>query len=664
MQQYSKYGIVVLGERKRLFQLIQSLRKEVTAEPNVEPIITAPPKTVDRFDYNNSNKKTENNWLYEPESKNATFEEESDAYDTVDEEEEEYDDADLEIPAQLQQTLSILPRPHKERIRVVVRKRPLSTKEMNEGQKDIANMENEQTCAIYEPKVKVDLSKYIERHRFVFDEVFDENGDNQRIYESTARPLVANVFMGGRATCFAYGQTGAGKTYTMMGGGSSPGLYVLAARDIFQLISFPQYEHLAVNVSFFEIYGGKLYDLLNDRKKLTAREDAHSNVCIAGLKVHEVSNESELLNLIAYGNEVRSTGSTNVNADSSRSHAILQIQLIDTKQRSKRKRMYGKFSFIDLAGSERAADTANNDRKTRLEGAEINKSLLALKECIRALDRKAGHLPFRGSKLTMVLKDSFIGNARTVMVACISPNSESCENTLNTLRYANRVKELKSVGASGGTGREKVEKMSYGKMRRKIEEEEEEKQRTKQKEILEREKEQEKEKKLKEQQRKKQQLQQIHQMQREKERQSRQEKDEVSTQRPRENLNNQNDVEIMDADESKSHYWEDEYETDQLALTHKAIATEILDEQDNLIALHRQQVDIMMELMREEMILLNDVDRPGADVDNYVQNLNKILSQKAVVIRSLRDKVQSFQQRLTKEEELSRSFSSKRQQNK
>lgn len=108
---------------------------------------------------------------------------------------------------------------------------------------------------------------------------------------------------------------------------------------------------------------------------------------------------------------------------------------------------------VDLAGSERAADTTNNDQRTRLEGAEINKSLLALKECIRALDLESKHLPFRGSQLTQVLKDSFLGNCRTVMLANVSPNSSSCEHTLNTLRYANRVKELtKGVKGAGGGG--------------------------------------------------------------------------------------------------------------------------------------------------------------------------------------------------------------------
>lgn len=106
-------------------------------------------------------------------------------------------------------------------------------------------------------------------------------------------------------------------------------------------------------------------------------------------------------------------------------------------------KLFSKLSFIDLAGSERGADTMNTNKKTKMDGAEINKSLLALKECIRALDLDKKHTPFRGSKLTQVLKDSFVGNSKTTMIANISPASSCCEHTLNTLRYADRVKELK-----------------------------------------------------------------------------------------------------------------------------------------------------------------------------------------------------------------------------
>uniref|UniRef100_A0A8C9UX14 Kinesin family member 24 n=1 Tax=Spermophilus dauricus TaxID=99837 RepID=A0A8C9UX14_SPEDA len=160
------------------------------------------------------------------------------------------------------------------------------------------------------------------------------------------------------------------------------------------------------------------------------------------LLVHEKKEALDLtqyiLQVILKGSKERSTGATGVNADSSRSHAIIQIQIKDSA-----KRTFGRISFIDLAGSERAADARDSDRQTKMEGAEINQSLLALKECIRALDQEHTHTPFRQSKLTQVLKDSFIGNAKTCMIANVSPSHVATEHTLNTLRYADRVKELK-----------------------------------------------------------------------------------------------------------------------------------------------------------------------------------------------------------------------------
>uniref|UniRef100_A0A673V8Q1 Kinesin family member 24 n=1 Tax=Suricata suricatta TaxID=37032 RepID=A0A673V8Q1_SURSU len=160
------------------------------------------------------------------------------------------------------------------------------------------------------------------------------------------------------------------------------------------------------------------------------------------LLVHEKKEAVDLtqyiLQVILKGSKERSTGATGVNADSSRSHAIIQIQIKDSA-----KRTFGRISFIDLAGSERAADARDSDRQTKMEGAEINQSLLALKECIRALDQDHSHTPFRQSKLTQVLKDSFIGDAKTCMIANISPSHVATEHTLNTLRYADRVKELK-----------------------------------------------------------------------------------------------------------------------------------------------------------------------------------------------------------------------------
>ncbi|EHB06919.1 Kinesin-like protein KIF2B [Heterocephalus glaber] len=145
----------------------------------------------------------------------------------------------------------------------------------------------------------------------------------------------------------------------------------------------------------------------------------------------------EMMNLVELGNSSRTSGQTWVNTHSSRSHTVFQIIL---KSRGK---LHGKFSLIDLAGNERGADTVKANQKRQLEGAEINMSLLALKECIRALGQNKPHTPFRGNKLKQVLRDSFIGqNSSTCMIATVSPGMTSCENTLNTLKYANRVKEL------------------------------------------------------------------------------------------------------------------------------------------------------------------------------------------------------------------------------
>ncbi|CEP15784.1 hypothetical protein [Parasitella parasitica] len=346
-----------------------------------------------------------------------------------------------------------------QKIRVCVRKRPLAKKELEKCEKDITPVQGVRTVHVNEPKVKVDLTKYIEQHTFNFDDVFDVDSTNDYIYQRTAQPLVKYIFGGGKATCFAYGQTGSGKTYTMMD--PQHGLYILAAQDIFNMLQQPEYGHLCAWIGFYEIYQGQLYDLLADRKKLFAREDGKHNVVIVGLKEYRIKNVSDLMQVFEYGNQVRSTGSTGANSDSSRSHAIMQV-LLKPASAGKKKSVepIGKLSFIDLAGSERGADRGETDLKTRMEGAEINKSLLALKECIRALDQDKKHTPFRQSKLTQVLKDSFVGNSRTCMIATVSPNQSNSEHTLNTLRYADRVKELKNgelSSSSSGTEQDQEE---------------------------------------------------------------------------------------------------------------------------------------------------------------------------------------------------------------
>ena len=324
------------------------------------------------------------------------------------------------------------------KIRVIIRKRPLSKKEISKNEKDVINIKEKKKVIVKEQKQKVDLTKYVEEHQFIFDLAYNQETTNEQIYLETVRPMIEAAFNKTKVTCFAYGQTGSGKTYTMMGVKNKiPGLYLLAGYDIFSLLQ--NYNNLTIWVSFYEIYCGKLFDLLNERKVLTAREDGKQNICIVGLTEKNVQNLNDFMNIIEYGLINRIVGITGANTDSSRSHGIIQIIIKDEKNVQ-----YGKISFIDLAGSERAIDTIDTNKQTKFDGAEINKSLLALKECIRALDQEKKHTPFRGSKLTLVLRDSFIGSCKTLMIGNISPSSSSSEHTLNTLRYADRVKELRT----------------------------------------------------------------------------------------------------------------------------------------------------------------------------------------------------------------------------
>ncbi|KHN86425.1 Kinesin-like protein KIF2A [Toxocara canis] len=341
------------------------------------------------------------------------------------------------------------------RITVCVRKRPLNRKEIMKKEIEVITIPNRDHVIVHQPQVKVDLTKFLENQKFRFDYTFDENSSNEMVYRFTAQPLLKTIFAQGFATCFAYGQTGSGKTHTM--GGSftgktqdcSKGIYALAAGDVFKMLN-KEYkkENLQVGCSFFEIYGGKVFDLIGNKAMLRVLEDAKSQVQIVGLQEVVVHNEQEVLDIIRKGTEIRTAGTTSANQNSSRSHAVFQIILRKKAVKGGQSRLWGKFSLIDLAGNERGVDTISSDRQTRMEGAEINKSLLALKECIRAMGRNSSHVPFRASKLTLVLRDSFIGsNAKTCMIAMISPGMCSCEHTLNTLRYADRVKEL---GADDG----------------------------------------------------------------------------------------------------------------------------------------------------------------------------------------------------------------------
>ncbi|XP_071952335.1 kinesin-like protein KIF2A [Antedon mediterranea] len=360
--------------------------------------------------------------------------------------------ADLEY-----QPISNHDRVEDHQITVCVRKRPMNKKEMNKKDIDVITIPQKESVLVHEPKLKVDLTKYLENQHFRFDFALDENATNEMVYRFTAKRLVECIFSKGMATCFAYGQTGSGKTHTMGGDFDgkkqdvTKGIYALSAHDVFKLLQKPENKKkdLVVGCSFFEIYSGKVFDLLNKKSKLRVLEDGKQIVQVVGLKEEPVTNVDNVLKLIAHGNNVRTSGTTSANQHSSRSHAVFQIILRSRKNN----RLFGKFSLIDLAGNERGKDTQSSNRQTRMEGAEINKSLLALKECIRSLSNKGVHVPFRASKLTQVLRDSFIAeNAKTCMIATISPGMSSCEHTLNTLRYADRVKELGPGNPSAANG--------------------------------------------------------------------------------------------------------------------------------------------------------------------------------------------------------------------
>ena len=334
-------------------------------------------------------------------------------------------------------------RVNEDKICICVRKRPISQKEVKRNDHDSVSCSNP-VVIVHDCKLKVDgISKYLDNTSFEVDHAFDENCSTTEVYRCAVQPLVGFVAKGGRATVFAYGQTGSGKTYSMQG------IQTHIVQDLFDLLdSVEDYTNVKVFVSYFEIYGGRCQDLLNSRQRLNVREDGSGEVIVGDLEEFEADGPEALQSIVDTGNRNRTTHATESNDESSRSHAICQIILrLGEKQ-------VGKLSLIDLAGSERAADTKSHNRQRRLEGAEINKSLLALKECIRALDSNSSHVPYRGSKLTLVLKDSFTrGTSRTVMIANISPAASSADHTLNTLRYADRIKE-RVVGGQAAVNRQ------------------------------------------------------------------------------------------------------------------------------------------------------------------------------------------------------------------
>lgn len=516
------------------------------------------------------------------------------------------------------------------KIRVVVRKRPLSVKEFSKGQEDIIQISEKRNVTVKETKTKINLEKYIEEHNFTFDIAYDEQTTNEIIYLECLRPMIQSAFLSkSKITCFAYGQTGSGKTFTMMGQGQNcPGLYLFASYDIFNIIETnDSFKNLQIYSSFYEIYSGKLFDLLNNRKTLIAREDAKQNINIVGLTEKKVVNLQGLMNLIESGEKARTVGVTGANSDSSRSHGVLQIRIVNPVNDS----LHGKITFVDLAGSEREADKIDVDKKTRIDGAEINKSLLALKECIRALDMDKKHAPFRGSKLTLVLRDSFIGaNCKTLMIANISPSSSSADHTLNTLRYADRVKELKSKDVSIGAGNVNLNYMSNNSTNSN----------------------------------------------------SNNQKPKVNPQvlianllnnasenNGKENLNQNGQEQIykqvvclrpkgsilsnsVNGNNIEDSEMTGENIVDEIKKKHEKILNEIIKEEESCVITHKQHVDSMVEMLKIEMEEINNMQKPNSDIVSYIQRTKQIFTQQMQQIQFMNSKLDKFHQLLIEEDQL------------
>ncbi|XP_077917405.1 kinesin-like protein KIF27 isoform X3 [Halichoerus grypus] len=338
-------------------------------------------------------------------------------------------------------------------VKVAVRIRPLLCKEV---------LHNHQACVRVIPNTQQIV---IGRDRvFTFDFVFGKNSTQDEVYNTCIKPLVLSLIEGYNATVFAYGQTGSGKTYTIGGGHvasvveGQKGIIPRAIQEIFQNISENPSIDFSIKVSYIEVYKEDLRDLLEletSIKDLHIREDEKGNTVIVGAKECQVESADEVMSLLEMGNAARHTGTTQMNEHSSRSHAIFTISICQVEKNMEagedgswysRRQIVSKFHFVDLAGSERVTKTGNTGERFK-ESIQINSGLLALGNVISALGdprRKSSHIPYRDAKITRLLKDSLGGSAKTVMITCVSPSSSDFDESLNSLKYANRARNIRN----------------------------------------------------------------------------------------------------------------------------------------------------------------------------------------------------------------------------
>ncbi|CAK9170199.1 unnamed protein product [Ilex paraguariensis] len=344
-------------------------------------------------------------------------------------------------------------------VQVIVRCRPLNEDEVrlhtpvvvscNENRREVSAIQNI-------------ANKQIDR-TFLFDKVFGPMSQQKDLYEQAVSPTVFEVLEGYNCTIFAYGQTGTGKTYTMEGGGrkkngefpNDAGVIPRAVRQIFDILEAQNAEY-SMKVTFLELYNEEISDLLaieecskftddKSKKPIALMEDGRGGVFVRGLEEEIVCTANEIYKILEKGSAKRRTAETLLNKQSSRSHSIFSITIHIKECTPEGEEMIkcGKLNLVDLAGSENISRSGAREGRAR-EAGEINKSLLTLGRVINALVEHSGHVPYRDSKLTRLLRDSLGGKTKTCIIATISPSVHCLEETLSTLDYAHRAKNIKN----------------------------------------------------------------------------------------------------------------------------------------------------------------------------------------------------------------------------
>ena len=344
----------------------------------------------------------------------------------------------------------------KGKIRVYARTRPLSKKEVGEKQTFALTLPDEFTLEHPWRDEKKPRS-------YTFDTVFGADTTQEQVFEDT-KYLIQSVFDGYNVCIFAYGQTGSGKTHTIMGDEANPGLTPRAIEEVMRIVyQGSKKGKFSVNMEAYmlELYQDTLNDLLlspdkaNNPPKLDIKKDAKGWVTIQNATVVPVGSKEDIMHVVESGLKVRRTASTKMNVESSRSHLVFSL-VIETTDLQTQQVTRGKISFVDLAGSERVKKSgASGD--TMKEAQAINKSLSALGDVISALaGEKAGHIPYRNHKLTMIMSDSLGGNAKTLMFVNVSPSDKNIEETQNSLTYATRVRTIKNNASKDSANKEMI----------------------------------------------------------------------------------------------------------------------------------------------------------------------------------------------------------------